>query len=132
MARDPSPNTHFFIYDSHCGLCTAFRDWLMENATPGTFDAIPFGDPRIRRLMPENSEDEIRESAHVVTPAGRILSGHSAILIALSAGRWSRLIRPLLQMSFLDPLMRFTYTWISKHRYDFLCKMRDRTHKDVQ
>lgn len=116
---------HYFIYDGRCGLCVGFRDWLMDNARPGTFEAIAFDDPRIPNLLRGKSETEIRESAHVVTPDGRVLSGHSAILVTLSVRWWGRLIRPILSLPFLDPFLRFIYTWISKNRYRLSCRLRD-------
>ena len=116
---------HYFIYDSRCGLCTAFRDWLMEHARPGTFESISFDDPRIPQILPGKSETEIRESAHVVTPDGRVLSGHSAILVTLSVRWWGRLVRPILSLPFLDPFLRFIYTQISKNRYRLSCRLRD-------
>ena len=120
--------THLFIYDAQCGLCAGFRDWLMEKAKPGTFESIPYDDPRISRILSEKTCREIRESAHVVTPDGRVLSGHSAILIALTVRWWGRLIRPILSAGFLDPLMRFIYTSISKNRYRLSCRLRDRAN----
>lgn len=116
---------HIFIYDGRCGLCVAFRDWLMENAKPGTFEPVAFDDPRVPQFLPEKSAGEIRETAHVITPAGRVLSGHAAILVALSVRWWGRLIRPILARPFLDPLLRFIYTWISQHRYRLSCRLRD-------
>ena len=121
-----APTPHFFIYDSRCGLCVAFKDWLMDNAKPGMFESISFDDPRIQGLLPGKSENQIRESAHVVSPDGRVLSGHAAILVALSASWWGRFLRPVLSLSFLDPLVRFTYTSISRNRYRLSCRLRDR------
>lgn len=98
----------------------------MDNATPGTFECIPFDDPRIRQLLPDKSETQIRESAHVVTPEGRVLSGHAAILVTISVRWWGRILRPILSLPFLDPLLRFTYTWISRNRHRLSCRTRDR------
>ncbi len=113
---------HYFIYDGRCGLCVAFRDWLVESTKLGTFETVSFDDPRIENLLPGKTQEQIRESAHVVTPDGRVLSGHSAIRIALAAtgpGQW---IAPILGMNFLDPVFRFIYTWVSKHRYRLSCR----------
>ncbi len=116
---------HYFIYDERCGLCVAFKEWLMDNAQAETFEAISFDDPRIPQILRGKAETEIRESAHVVTPNGRVLSGHSAILVTLSVRWWGRLIRPVLSLPFLDPFLRFIYTWISKNRYRLSCRLRD-------
>lgn len=124
---------HYFIYDSRCGLCVGFRDWLMERARPGEFEPVAFGDPKIAALLPGRRAEEIRESAHVITPAGRVLSGHAAIRIAVRVSWWGRLIHPLLSLRFLDPLQRVTYTWIAKNRHRLSCRMRDAQsaqHKD--
>ncbi|OGH61947.1 MAG: hypothetical protein A3G34_14420 [Candidatus Lindowbacteria bacterium RIFCSPLOWO2_12_FULL_62_27] len=115
-------NPHRFIYDGHCGLCVAFKNWLMEYAPPAAFEALSFDDPRVHEILTGKSEAEICETAHVVTPEGRILSGHAAIRIALSV-RWrSRMISNILALPFLDPVLRFIYTRISLHRYRLSCK----------
>ena len=106
----------------------AFKDWLMEKSAPGLFEPVSFDDIRLPRILSGKKEGEIRESAHVVTPAGRILSGHAAIVLALSVSWWGRILRPILSMPFLDPFLRFTYTWISKNRYRLSCRMRDKSH----
>ena len=120
-------SSYFFIYDARCGLCVAFKDWLMERATPGLFEPVSFDDSRIPGILAGKPEREIRESAHVVTPAGQIHSGHFAILAALSVSWWGRILGAILSMSFLDPFLRFTYTCISKHRYRLSCRMLDRS-----
>lgn len=113
---------YYFIYDGRCGLCVAFRDWLVESTNPGVIETAPFDDPRIAELLPGKSQEQIRESAHVVTPAGDVLSGHAAIRIAVAQTAWGRWLSPILGARFLDPLMRFIYTWISKNRYRLSCK----------
>lgn len=116
-------NPHFFIYDGRCGLCKAFRDWLMENCKPGTFEAIAFDDPRIVRILPDKTRAEIVESAHVVMPDGRVKSGSAAILVALSVRWWGRGLAAILSFRVFDPFLRSIYTWISQNRYRLSCKI---------
>ena len=122
-----NPSPYFFIYDGRCGLCVAFKDWLMEKASPGLFESVAFDDGRMSGILAGKPAGEIRESAHVVTPAGQILSGHAAIVLALSVSWWGRILGPILSMPFLDQILRFTYTWISKNRYRLSCQMRARS-----
>ncbi len=119
---------HIFIYDGQCGLCVAFRDWLMERARPGTFETIPFGDSRLSDLLPGKSAEQIEESAHVITPTGRLESGHAAIRVVITQIPYLRWLSPILSLPFLDPLFRFIYSQVSARRYRDMCRWRARTH----
>lgn len=127
---DPPRPPSYFIFDSRCGLCVAFRDWLVETAQPGTLETVAFDDPRLNQILPGKIGDQLRESAHVLTPDGRLLSGHAAIRVVLTVRWWGRLIAPVLALPFLDPVLRFIYTWVSKNRYRLACSLRDRANKD--
>lgn len=114
---------NYFLYDGRCGLCRAFKDWLMDHARPGTFEAVDFDDPRVREILPQKSETELRETAHVVTPDGRVRSGHAAILVALSVSWWGRLLAAVLGWPVFDPILRWGYHKIAQYRYRLSCKI---------
>ncbi|MBI4180063.1 DUF393 domain-containing protein [bacterium] len=112
---------HVFVYDGGCGLCRAFKDWLMETAAPGTFESLTFDDPRVPELLAGKSFGEIRESAHVITADGRVRSGHSAILLAISVRWWGRALAAVFGLPLFDPVMKWGYNWIAQNRYRLSC-----------
>lgn len=108
---------NLFIYDSGCGFCSGFKDWLMGRAPAGMFDAVDLDDPRALAALGGMDDATRRATSHVVTPQGDVLSGHHSIQILISVTWWGRLLTPIITIPVLDPVLRLIYSTLSTYRH---------------
>jgi predicted DCC family thiol-disulfide oxidoreductase YuxK len=85
--------TLFVMYDARCGLCSAIRDWLLEQPKLVGLALLPAGsDAAVRMLrgIPPPSPDELV----VVSDTGAVWRGNHAWVVVLWALRnyrgWAR------------------------------------------
>ena len=95
-----APGRHVLVYDGDCGLCTGAA-WLVARRTTAQLDLVPFAELPRDGLLEALDGDEVRASAHYVTPEGLEYHGGEAVT------RVSRLLPGLALLRVLDwPLLR--------------------------
>lgn len=114
---DQSPYADVVIYDGRCPFCVAHVERLARLDRSGRLAFLSLHDPRVHRVCPDVSTDELMRQMYVVTRGGTRFSGAAAVRY---------LSRRLPRLWWLAPLMHLpgslcwwerVYAWIARRRY---------------
>ncbi len=107
----------YLLYDEECSLCVRFQKAVRGLDRRGLIEPVGFHDPRISRIVPRMTQQELLNSFHLVFPDGRVVSGHRAIPDLLKILPGCRLIGWLLKrMPFTERISERIYIWIASRR----------------
>ena len=87
------------FYDAHCGVCSHFRRWMLEQPAYVRLDFVPYDSPQALRLCPELPTLRADQEIVVMGDDGAVWQGGGAWVVCLWALRdyreWSlRLATP--------------------------------------
>ena len=98
------------LYDADCGLCTVAAAWVMRRARAGELQAKPLQTAVVPGFP------DLTQTLHVITPAGRVLTGSRAVVAAArTVPRWgavAKLADNRAGHAVLEPV----YRWVACHR----------------
>lgn len=114
MKSDPP---YFLLYDGECRLCVGFANEVRRRDRRGRMELVPFEDPRIPSIVPGMSGETLRNSFHLVSPDGRVVSGANAMpdLLSLLPG-WKPAGWLLRRLPGAPWLSERLYAWIAAPR----------------
>jgi predicted DCC family thiol-disulfide oxidoreductase YuxK len=104
------------LYDGHCPLCLAKRDFLMRRDTGA---ALAFADIRSPDFQSQEISvriEQLEKEIYCITPDGRILRGMEVIRAAYQAVGIGWLAAPT-GWPILRPMFDALYRWVAKNRY---------------
>lgn len=107
----------YVLYDSHCGLCTWARQWMLRQPAFLMVEFIPAGSAASKSRFPGIEPQGKSEELIVIDDQGGVYRNGDAWIMCLYALReyreWSlRLARPALL-----PLARSAFQLLSKNRF---------------
>jgi predicted DCC family thiol-disulfide oxidoreductase YuxK len=114
--KDPT-HPHVVLYDADCGFCKLTVGWLLRLDRRRCLHPLAIQDPEARDLLRDVPEDLRLESAHLLTPEGKLYSGGAAAapLARLLPGGWTA---ARLFLRFPTQTDR-AYRWVADHRTFF-------------
>ncbi|MDP1587310.1 MAG: DCC1-like thiol-disulfide oxidoreductase family protein [Prosthecobacter sp.] len=109
-------NTLTIFYDAHCGLCSRFRRWMLDQPAYVRLDFMPYDCEQARKRCPELAHLRADQEIVVMGDDGSLWQGAGAWVTCLWALReyreWSlRLASPNMQQ-----IARRVVHWISSNR----------------
>ncbi len=104
------------FYDAHCGLCSRFRRWMLEQASYVRLEFLPYDSEQARHRCPDLPNLRADQEIVVMSDDGSLWQGAAAWVTCLWALReyreWSlRLASPGMQQ-----MARRVVHWISSNR----------------
>lgn len=125
-------HTLTLFYDAHCGLCSRFRDWLLDQPAYIRLEFLPYDSPEALRRCPTLPQLRANEEIVVMGDDGSLWQGAAAWVTCLWAlqeyREWSlRLASPALL-----PLARRAVHWISSRRIRLSQLLRLRSDADLR
>ena len=102
-----------FLYDSHCGLCTEVRDWLLNQPSYIDITVLASDSEEARLRFPGLPSGELA----LVSDTGEVWLGDHAILVCLWALRAYREWAQRLASPMLRPFARQAFAAVSKNRH---------------
>ena len=114
----PEPSEKYFLlYDESCSFCVRFQAEVKHRDRRNRIVPVGFEDPRIPTLVPGMTQEQLRNSFHLVLPDGRVLNGHRAMpnLLELLPG-WGAAAWLLQHAPGAEWISERLYAWIASHR----------------
>ena len=106
------------IYDAKCSLCCGCMNWI-KSYTMGTntFEFIACQSEERKSRFPDIREEACLNALHLVTPAGRILTGDKSLPEILCNLRYFRWLTIFFKMPVISLLSYFVYRRVANNRY---------------
>lgn len=108
---------YHLLYDNHCSLCVRFKEAIRQYDRKGLIEPVGFDDPRITQIVPNMTRQELENSFHLVSPDGKLLSGHHALPALLKLlpgfGLLAWILKYCLPARWLSDRV---YLWLARHR----------------
>ena len=101
-AMGPTPRKLTFLYDSHCGVCTGFRDWLLGQPRHLETEFLAYDHPHAMQVARGIPPAALQREIHVVADTGDVWVGGDAWLLAL----WSTVAYRTLASRLAGPTFR--------------------------
>lgn len=109
-------NTLTIFYDSNCGLCRCFREWLERQALWVSVEFIGFQTPDAARRFPNIEKMKADRECLVLADDGRWWQGKDAWIVCLWATREFRIWSIRLASPMFRPLIGNIVHMISSNR----------------
>ena len=114
---DENPASDVVIYDGHCKFCTAQVERLARWDTKRRLSFLPLQNPKVAKLYPDLSYDQLMAEMVVVSPQGNRYGGAAAFRYLTTRLPLLYPLAPLLHLPFTLPLWRWGYRQVAKRRY---------------
>jgi predicted DCC family thiol-disulfide oxidoreductase YuxK len=109
-------NTLTIFYDAHCGLCSRFRRWMLDQPAYVRLDFMPYDSEQARKRCPELSKLRADQEIVVMGDDGSLWQGAAAWVTCLWALREYREWSLRLATPGMLGLARKVVHWISSNR----------------
>ncbi len=108
---------YYLLYDEDCSLCVRFQAGVKKRDRNNLIEPVGFMDPRIPRIVPRMSREDLLHDFHLVLPDGKTLSGNNAmpeillLLPSMKTAGW--FLKYLPGARFVSKKI---YLWVASHR----------------
>ena len=108
---------YYLLYDEDCSLCVRFQAGVKKRDRNNLIEPVGFMDPRIPRIVPRMSREDLLNSFHLIFPDGKTFSGNNAmpeillLLPSLKIIGW--VLKYLPGVKFFSEKI---YVWVASHR----------------
>ena len=109
-------NTLHVFYDSRCGMCRRFKNWLADQRQLVTLEFTSYHLPEAREICPELDEHEPDSELVVMSDTGEIFRGAEAWITCLRALKDYRELAEKLSQPRWFGLARKVCHLVSDHR----------------
>jgi predicted DCC family thiol-disulfide oxidoreductase YuxK len=121
----------YVLYDSRCGVCSRLRSWIQLRAAFVSYDFVPAGSERARRLFPELPHDTQASELVIVTDQGAVYDHDAAWILCLWGLRDYRAWSHRFAHGPLRPLARAAWDFLSTNRAQLAAMLSMRSDDDV-
>ncbi|WP_395741919.1 thiol-disulfide oxidoreductase DCC family protein [Prosthecobacter sp.] len=112
------------FYDAHCGVCSRFRRWMLEQPAYVRLNFVPYDSPQALRLCPDLRHLRADEEIVVMGDDGSLWQGAAAWVTCLWALRDYREWSLRLATPGMLGLARKVVHWISSNRISLSALLR--------
>jgi predicted DCC family thiol-disulfide oxidoreductase YuxK len=109
-------NTLYIFYDAKCGLCSAFRHWMLSQAAYVNLSFLPYQSAEALALCPQLPELRADQEIVCMADDGRFWQGGSAWITCLWALQDYREWSATLAKTVPEAALRRVVQWISSRR----------------
>lgn len=109
------------IYDSDCGFCKGWVDWIQKRDNHHRIEFLPCRSQQRIERFPKIEEADCLKAMYVVLPDGNFFSGADAapyLLKALPKWKWASM---LFKIPGVLLVARPIYRWIARRRHRLGC-----------
>ncbi len=109
--------TWTLIYDGECSLCAAAAAWAKGRARSGALEVMPCRSQERKARFPHMAEEVCLKAMQLISPEGRVYSGHESFPHLLGLMPCWRYVAWTLRLPGMALLSSRLYAWVAGHRH---------------
>ncbi len=122
----PRPMSHYgyqrtLIFDGECGFCRRAVTLLMRWDKYGRLRFVPFQDPAALAQLPAIPRASLEQAMHLVTPAGEVYAGATAVPVILRLLKWGRPLALAFRFPGVPAVAARIYRIVARNRHRLGC-----------